>query len=84
MHPALHRAAAQASDLARRGLALIRLHPVLAALALPALVLAYALLLVPFTPSINDLRKARPRCRRRCCPPTARCWPNTGASTASG
>jgi penicillin-binding protein 1A len=59
MHPALLRAADVATDLARRGVALIRLHPVIAGLALPALLLAYVLLLIPFTPSINDLRKAK-------------------------
>lgn len=39
--------------------ALARRHPVRAALVLPALFLAYVLVLVPFTPSISDLRKAR-------------------------
>jgi penicillin-binding protein 1A len=43
----------------RRLLATIKRHPVRAALALPALVLLYVLLLIPFTPSIGDLRKAK-------------------------
>ncbi|MCM2297445.1 transglycosylase domain-containing protein [Rhodoferax sp.] len=37
----------------------IRQYPVRAVLALPALVLLYVLLLVPFTPGIGDLRKAK-------------------------
>lgn len=37
----------------------IRQYPVRAALALPALALLYVLLLVPFTPGIGDLRKAK-------------------------
>jgi penicillin-binding protein 1A len=36
-----------------------RRHPVRAVLVLPALALLYALVLVPFTPSIGDLRKAK-------------------------
>jgi penicillin-binding protein 1A len=59
MHPAVLRVALFADDLARRGVALIRRHPVRAALALPALLLAYLLVLIPFTPSISDLRKAK-------------------------
>jgi len=43
----------------RRLLALARRYPVRAALLLPALLLAYVLVLVPFTPSISDLRKAK-------------------------
>ena len=39
--------------------AAIRQYPVRAALALPALLLFYVLLLVPFTPGIGDLRKAK-------------------------
>src|SRR6185295_15204725 len=35
------------------------LHPVRAALVLPALVLLYVLALIPFTPGIGDLRKAK-------------------------
>src|SRR6188472_4147984 len=59
MTPALARAAAAASDLARRGARVIRAHPVRAALAVPALFLLYVLVLIPFTPGIGDLRKAK-------------------------
>lgn len=37
----------------------IRQYPVRAALALPALMLLYVMLLIPFTPGIGDLRKAK-------------------------
>ncbi len=37
----------------------MRRHPVRSALVLPGAVLLYALVLIPFTPSIEDLRKAR-------------------------
>nr|WP_232291555.1 transglycosylase domain-containing protein [Polaromonas sp. JS666] len=37
----------------------IRRHPVRAALVLPALMLLYVLVLIPFTPGIGDLRKAK-------------------------
>jgi len=37
----------------------IRQYPVRTALALPALMLLYVLLLIPFTPGIGDLRKAK-------------------------
>ena len=37
----------------------VRQYPVRAALALPALMLLYVLLLIPFTPGIGDLRKAK-------------------------
>ena len=43
----------------RRLLAAARRHPVRAALALPALMLLYVLVLIPFTPGIGDLRKAK-------------------------
>jgi penicillin-binding protein 1A len=59
MTPAMLRARDWALDQFRRGLALARRHPVRTALALPALLLAYLLLLVPLTPSISDLRKAK-------------------------
>ena len=59
MHPAVLRVALVANRLVARGVAAIRRHPVIAVLALPALVLAYVLLLIPFTPSISDLRKAK-------------------------
>jgi penicillin-binding protein 1A len=40
-------------------IAAIKRHPLLAAFALPALFLLYALALIPFTPSVSDLRKAK-------------------------
>jgi penicillin-binding protein 1A len=59
MTPALARAQAWAVDQWRRARELARRHPVRAALLLPALLLAYVLVLIPFTPSISDLRKAK-------------------------
>jgi penicillin-binding protein 1A len=59
MTPALARAAAAACELARRAAQVIRRHPVRSALALPALVLVYVLALIPFTPGIGDLRRAK-------------------------
>ena len=53
------RAAAFAAQELRRAIALLRLHPVRAALVLPALLLVFVLLLIPFTPAISDLRKAK-------------------------
>ena len=47
------------ADQWRRAWSAIRRHPVLAVLALPALLLAWLLLLIPFTPGIGDLRKAK-------------------------
>ncbi|MGZ5176629.1 MAG: penicillin-binding protein 1A, partial [Burkholderiales bacterium] len=43
----------------RRLIAAIRRHPIRAALFLPALMLIYVLALIPFTPGIGDLRKAK-------------------------
>jgi penicillin-binding protein 1A len=43
----------------RRIVAAARRHPVRAALVLPALVLLYVLALIPFTPGIGDLHKAK-------------------------
>src|SRR5687767_11925951 len=43
----------------RRLIAWIRAHPIQAVLALPVLVLLYVLVLIPFTPGIGDLRKAK-------------------------
>ncbi len=57
--PALIRARAWAAEHLRGAWALARRHPVRAALLLPALLLAYVLVLLPFTPSISDLRKAK-------------------------
>jgi penicillin-binding protein 1A len=59
MVPAVARAAAQAADFARRFRRLVGRHPVRCALALPAALLLYVLVLIPFTPSIGDLRKAK-------------------------
>jgi penicillin-binding protein 1A len=59
MVPAVARAAAQAAELARRVGQAIRRHRVRSALALPALFLVYVLVLIPFTPSTTDLRKAK-------------------------
>jgi penicillin-binding protein 1A len=52
-------AAAWVTDLLRRLWALARRYPVRAALVLPGLVLLYVLAVLPFTPSISDLRKAK-------------------------
>ena len=59
MFPAVTRAAAKAAEIARRCGGLIRRHPIRSLLALPALLLLYVLVLIPFTPSIGDLRKAK-------------------------
>ena len=42
-----------------RFIAAARRHPIRAALVLPALMLVYVLALIPFTPSVADLRKAK-------------------------
>jgi len=59
MTPALHRAASFTAEQFHRLMGAIRRHPVRAALVLPALVLLYVLVLIPFTPGIGDLRKAK-------------------------
>ncbi|MCG2595095.1 transglycosylase domain-containing protein [Ramlibacter sp. XY19] len=59
MTPALAQARAWAADRWRQLVALVRRHPVRSAFVLPALLLAYVLVLIPFTPSIADLRKAK-------------------------
>src|ERR1035437_3046794 len=59
MTPLVQRAAAFAGEQFRRLAAALRRHPVRAALLLPALVLLYVLALIPFTPGIGDLRKAK-------------------------
>ena len=43
----------------QRLVSLVKRYPVRAALALPALVLLYVLVLIPFTPGVGDLRKAK-------------------------
>jgi penicillin-binding protein 1A len=59
MPPVLQRTAAFATHQFRRFAGLVKRHPVRAALALPALLLLYVLALIPFTPGIGDLRKAK-------------------------
>ncbi len=59
MTPAATRALAFARDQFRRVRDAARRHPYRAALLLPALVLLYVLVLIPFTPSVNDLRRAK-------------------------
>jgi penicillin-binding protein 1A len=59
MHPVVARAALRAAELARGLGQVIRRRPVLAASFLPLLVLLYVLALVPFTPGIGDLSKAK-------------------------
>ena len=52
------RAWALIADFARRAWALARRRPWLAGMLIPSLVLLYVLALIPFTPSISDIRKA--------------------------
>jgi len=59
MHPALLRTRDSALVRLRLAAAAARQHPVRAALLLPAMLVVYVLVLVPFTPSISDLRRAR-------------------------
>ena len=59
MKQAVRRAATFVHEQLRRFAALAKRHPVRAALLLPALVLLYVLALIPFTPGIGDLRKAK-------------------------
>ncbi|MBI2771102.1 MAG: transglycosylase domain-containing protein [Burkholderiales bacterium] len=59
MPPQLISARDRAAVLLRRLWVLARLHPWRASLVLPGLVLLYVLLLLPFTPGIADLRKAK-------------------------
>ncbi|TWO71704.1 glycosyl transferase [Caenimonas sedimenti] len=59
MHPAFARAAAWSAVQWQRLLGLIRRHPWRAALVLPGALLLYALVLIPLTPGISDLRKAK-------------------------
>jgi len=55
----LRTAAASVAELFRRLIAWVRAHPIQAVLALPVLILMYVLALIPFTPGIGDLRKAK-------------------------
>ena len=59
MIPAVQRAAVFAADRLLRVRDAARRHPVRALLVLPALLLLYLLLLIPLTPGIGDLRKAK-------------------------
>ncbi len=59
MHPVLRRAIDTSSAWLHRAIALVRHHPLRSAMLLPLLLPLYALLLVPFTPGIDDLRRAR-------------------------
>ena len=59
MSPTLHRVATFATEQFRHLTGAARRHPVRAALVLPALMLLYLLVLIPFTPGIGDLRKAK-------------------------
>ena len=59
MTPALRRATNFVTEQFHRLWGAAKLHPVWAALLLPALALLYVLLLIPFTPGIGDLRKAK-------------------------
>src|SRR5258706_8415195 len=55
----LRAAGAYALDWFRRLIAAARRHPVRAALVVPVLMLLYVLALIPFTPGVGDLRKAK-------------------------
>jgi penicillin-binding protein 1A len=59
MNPTVRRAATFVHEQLRRLAGLARRHPVRAALLMPALALLYVLMLIPFTPGIDDLRKAK-------------------------
>ncbi|MEO8204471.1 MAG: transglycosylase domain-containing protein [Betaproteobacteria bacterium] len=59
MHPTVRRAADFTLANTRALVAAAKRHPVRAVLFFPALVLAYVLILIPFTPGIGDLRKAK-------------------------
>ncbi len=59
MPPQIERVRALFADFLRRLWAWMRLHPFLTALGPPLMVLAYVLAVLPFTPSIADLRKAK-------------------------
>src|SRR5688572_10996328 len=59
MTPAATRAVSLAGEQFRRARDAARRHPVRTALLLPALLLLYVLVLIPFTPSVSDLRRAK-------------------------
>jgi penicillin-binding protein 1A len=85
MNPALNRIVTQVRATALRLWQWASAHPWRAVALLPALAVLYVLVLIPFTPGISDLRKAKVGqpsvlLARRTVP----CWPNTGNSTANG
>ena len=57
--PNPHPARASILERLRRVFAAARRHPLRTALALPALMLLYVLVLIPFTPGVGDLRRAK-------------------------
>jgi penicillin-binding protein 1A len=59
MIPAVQRAARFLADQLRRLGGAVQRHPVRAVLAVPALLLAYLLVLIPMTPGTGDLRRAK-------------------------
>ena len=59
MSPFVTRVLEQGAVQWRRFTELVRRHPWWAAATLPALFIVYVLVLIPFTPGIKDLRKAR-------------------------
>ena len=59
MTPAFQRARTFATEQCHRVWGAAKRHPVRAAFVLPALGLLYVLVLIPFTPGIGDLRKAK-------------------------
>ena len=59
MIPAVQRAARFLADQLRRLRGAVQRHPVRAVLAVPALLLAYVLVLIPMTPGTGDLRRAK-------------------------
>ncbi|MDO9199042.1 transglycosylase domain-containing protein, partial [Rhodoferax sp.] len=59
MTKAFHRATTFAGVQLRRLMGAMRRHPFRSAMVLPTLMLLYGLVLLPFTPSIGDLRKAK-------------------------
>ena len=63
MHPQFQRAKTVVAEQSRRFYtatkAWVKAHPWRAAAVLPAMVLLYVLLLIPFTPSVGDLRKVK-------------------------
>ncbi|MBC7720259.1 MAG: glycosyl transferase, partial [Chitinophagaceae bacterium] len=59
MLPIFQRTSGFAAGQFHRLVSLVKRYPFRAALALPALVLLYVLVLIPFTPGVSDLRKAK-------------------------